>query len=172
MSVLRLTIATLHLMSSRITHSQVKESNNNDAHTLFVCLSWTFWSNKLNVYALEAPFQEEIWSPPSELAFMTVNIVKQSTQALVYMSSVVHKVRHIEHQFMSLRCPWRLSNIECCTVFSKINLIIFTCLSLSTWSNNAVYFHAVAGYFKCRLLPYRTLKGIEFFNKNTNTVVQ
>ena len=75
-------------MSSRSTALKLKKPV-----SLFIFLFRTFWSNKLNFHALETPFQEEIWSPPSELAFMTVNILKLFTKSLVYTSSAIHKIR-------------------------------------------------------------------------------
>ena len=46
----------------------------------YLCLFWTFRSNKLNFNTTGVPFQTETWPSPSQLTFMTVDSVKSFTK--------------------------------------------------------------------------------------------
>ena len=85
---------TKPILSSRIIRFQVEQTNNIVALAVFfLCLFWTFRSNKLNFYTTEAPFQTETWPSPFQLTFMTVGNVKPFTQALTYTSFNIHGIR-------------------------------------------------------------------------------
>ena len=151
MSILRFTQITKPIISSRIIRSQVEETNGRVALAI-LCLFWTFRSNKLNLSATEAPFQENTWLSFSQTTFMTVNNVKLFTQALTYMSSGIHGIwkKLSEHRFTTLRgYVWRfLSKTEHCNIVSKEFWKFLPLFTISALSNNDIT-NGVPGYFKC-----------------------
>ena len=68
MSVSRFINVTLYLscIPELLALKLTKPISMMHSHFIHVCLFWTFWSNRLILYSLEAPFQEKIWSPPFE----------------------------------------------------------------------------------------------------------
>ena len=48
---------------------------------------------QLHLSAVQTPFKGWTWSPPSQLTFMTVNIVKLFTQTLACTYSIIHRIR-------------------------------------------------------------------------------
>ena len=123
-----------------------------ELRTLFLCLFWIFWLNKLNLSATETPFQEETWPSPSQLTFLTVNNVRSFTQALTYMPSGSHRIGKIIwtliHNFKKLFLEFSIKNwiLQRCLRRNSEFLLLFT---ISTLSNNDII-HGVSGYFKCR----------------------
>ena len=89
-------------------------------HSLFLCLFWTFRTNKLNFNTTEAPFQTETWPAPSQLTFMTVDNVKSFTQALTYKSSDIHGIQKSIctpiHIFKKTHLVFSIENwiLQCC----------------------------------------------------------
>ena len=83
---------TKPIISSQIIRFQVKQTNN-ILNALFLCLFWTYRSNKLKFNTKEAPFQTETWPSPSQMTFLTVDNVKSFTQALTSTSCVIHGIR-------------------------------------------------------------------------------
>ena len=155
MSILLFTNATLPLMSSRITRSHVNVTDIIDTLTFHMSFL-NILVELTNFICIESSSSRIDLVPTLQISIYDCEPYCFSPKLLFTRClSSIKFAKLSEHQFMTLRrCAWRfLSNVECFIVFSKGILISFHCFSISTRPNNAV-----AGYFKCRLLPYRTLK--------------
>ena len=138
-----------------------------ELQSMFLCLFWTFRSNKPNLQR-RLHFKKKFDHHPLSWHVWQLNSIRTFTQALTYTSSGIHVIRNkiFQHQCMTLGRYdwWFISKNWLLQRHLKKHSEDFNYLfsMISTLSNNDVI-NGVSGYSKCLLLPCPMLKGIKIF---------